>query len=75
MKKLIKSEVCGAHEQYISHCLWLKSQQYAATIHMNSSRCSLNEYAAAGEKKKKVKKRKRKRKKLDPNPANILNLK
>ena len=30
MKKLIKSGVCGTREQYISHCLWLKSQQYAA---------------------------------------------
>ena len=30
MKKLIKSGVCGARKQYISHCSWLKSQQYAA---------------------------------------------
>ena len=30
MKKLLKNEVCGTCEQYISHCSWLKSQQYAA---------------------------------------------
>ena len=30
----------------------LKSQQFPATVHMNSSRCPLIECAAAGEKKK-----------------------
>ena len=33
----------------------LKSQQLPATVHMNSSRCSLNECAAAGKLKKKKK--------------------
>ena len=30
MKKLLKNEVCGTREQYISHCSRLKSQQYVA---------------------------------------------
>ena len=72
MKKLIKSVICGSRTLFTGPTeliKTLKSQQLPATVHMNSSRCSLNGCAAAGKKKKKVKERKRKRKKLDPNPA------
>ena len=74
MKKLIKSVICGSRTLFTGPTeliKTLKSQQLPATVHMNSSHCSLNECAAAGKKKKKVKERKRKRKKLDPNPAII----
>ena len=56
MKKLLKSEICGSRALFMGPTELikrLKSQQLPATVHMNSSRCPLNECATAGEKKKK----------------------
>ena len=50
MKKLIKSETHRIDKK-------LKSQQLSTTVHMNSSRCPLNECAVAEKKEKKKKKK------------------
>ena len=53
---------CTVHET-IELIKGLKSQQLPATVHMNNSRCPLNECTTTGKKKKwRVKKCKRKRK-------------
>ena len=55
MKKLLKSEICGSRALFtgpIELIKRLKSQQLPATVHMNNSRCPLNECAAIGKKKK-----------------------
>ena len=55
MKKWLKSEICGSRTLFTGPTKLikrLKSQQLSATVHMNSSRCSLNECTAAGKKKK-----------------------
>ena len=45
MKKLLKSETHRTDKK-------LKNQQLSAIVHMNSSRCPLNECAVAEKKKK-----------------------
>ena len=56
MKKLLKSEICGSRALFTGPTELikrLKSQQFPATIHMNSSHCPLNECTAVRKKKKK----------------------
>ena len=71
MKKLLKNEICGSCVLFTGPTELikrLKSQQLPATVHMNNSRCPLNECAAIG-KKKKGEEMKKQTQKLDPNPA------
>ena len=56
MKKLLKSKICGSRVLFtgLTELIKrLKSQQFPATIHVNSSLCPVIECAAVGKKKKK----------------------